>query len=31
MEKDNPEIITSNLFLAEKFFEINYFYNIINY
>ena len=26
MEKDNPEIITSNLFLAEIFFEIKYFY-----
>ena len=31
MEKDNPEIITSNLFLAEKFFEINYFYILLDF
>lgn len=31
MRKDNPEIIANNLFLVEKFFELKYFYILLNF
>ena len=31
MRKDNPEIIANNLFLVEKFFELKYFYILLDF